>query len=140
MSRLLEDRGLRREKHPDFNDLYRIVDDQGKSVYPPGGWVFKDVLDRMMHFAEVMERLPTTHHGRLRVKLAKMLNEKGIPVSPSDFSIPRGGQKKQEVVRWSVDAGGIRVDSWDTMTDCARGFTLTFNPDWPGVGYFAEAQ
>jgi hypothetical protein len=70
-----------------------------------------------------------TPRERLAVKLIAAFAEKGIEID-EDFAItcPEGGEKRHDVYRWSAFpmAGNVphTVDSFDTVTECARGFRL----------------
>jgi hypothetical protein len=65
--------------------------------------------------------------GRTRHRLAEMLSEAlGEYVDPADIWSQSGAyrtQVKHDALVWGV---GVRIGSWDTMTDCVkRGFTVT---------------
>lgn len=65
--------------------------------------------------------------GRLREKLATMLQAKGYPVQPEDFWIQEGGYRHRtwDLASWGAschrdDGVAVSLHSWDTMTSCVR--------------------
>lgn len=66
--------------------------------------------------------------GRLRKQMAKLLNEQvGMPVRAEDITLAQGAHRSLDVYRWHVltdESVPSEFYSWDTLTDCVRGFTI----------------
>jgi len=77
------------------------------------------------------------HPGRIRERIAALLAEKGLIVSPYDLWVQEGGYRHRhwDLARWgtnharwkdSRDPDGnerkhdVHVSSWSTMTECVR--------------------
>lgn len=77
------------------------------------------------------------HPGRTRERLAELLKDKGLIVSPYDLWVQEGGYRRStwDLARWGsndakwVDGKGpdgepwglkVILSSWSTMTECVR--------------------
>lgn len=80
---------------------------------------------------------PRRGPGRMKWKLATMLRAEGFDVRPEDIVDAKGHWRTSpyaDVYRWEATAkinGHIcSIDSWDTMTDCIKGFTVEEEHPW----------
>lgn len=93
---------------------------------------------------------PGKHPGRIRIRLAELLLDKGIVVSPYDLWTQEGGYRHMtwDLARWgsyeatfpngitpdgSTFHGKVHLSSWSTMTDCVRFGIEVFKEDKFGI-------
>jgi hypothetical protein len=90
--------------------------------------------------------------GRVKLKLAEMLREKGLVVYAEDFWVQQGAYSHEiwDLARWGINGQAgtfniqdeygnwqnfqpdwpIGIHSWDTMTNCVRyGIEITYDRD-----------